>query len=56
MSGRPKASTIGQYDGDGRWTSVVVARLDDVLGGGDAHEAAVLVLAVLAVPELVERA
>ena len=22
MSGRPKASTSGQYDGDGRWTSV----------------------------------
>ena len=41
MSGRPKASTIGQYDGDGRCTSVRVALLDDVLGRGDAHEPAV---------------
>ena len=41
MIGRPTASTIGQYDGDGRWTSVGVAGLDDVLGGGDAHQAAV---------------
>ena len=32
MSGRPKASTSGQYDGDGRCTSVGVALLDDVLG------------------------
>src|SRR3954447_12532687 len=32
-----------------------IALLDDVLGGGDAHQATALVLAVLAVPEVVER-
>ena len=56
MSGRPN----GEHDRPVRRRRQVdaggVAVLDDVLGGGDAHEAAVLVLAVLAVPELVERA
>ena len=60
MIGRPKASTIGQYDGDGRWMCCVGVRLllgDDLLGRGDLAQLVpvVLVLFVLAVEELVER-
>ena len=55
MSGRPKR----EHDRPVRRRRQVHvgsrALLDDVLGGGDAHDASVLVLAVLAVPELVER-
>ena len=51
-------TTIGQYDGDGRWMWCVGVRLllgQDLLGGGDlAQLARVLVLGVLAVEELVD--
>jgi hypothetical protein len=56
----PKASMIGQYDGDGRWmcASACAALLgDDLLAGADLLVVVVAVLAdvfVLAVEELVE--
>ena len=58
-TGRPRARTSGQYDGDGMCMCASAWRFlvgEDLLGRGDLGElAGLLVLLVLAVEELVDR-
>ena len=60
MIGRPSARTSGQYDGDGMWMPCGSSRLAPASGssasaplGGSFTEPALVVLGVLAVPEVV---
>ena len=54
MSGNASDRTIGQYDGAGRCDARRIAGHGDLLGLGDGDHAALLVLAVLLVPPVVE--
>ena len=59
MIGRPSARTSGQYDGDGMWMLCGSSGRGACSGsstaslGGQLHQPALVVLGVLAVPELV---